>query len=133
MNAPVNQTIAACMPAFSDNKIWQMRLNNAKNFIQKYNFYDEYHKKQIPFQILNANKELQFAFLKGYNAADGLRSNPCVYEFKNFKTNSTTLAAGLIFVLKNVTVQNFKGNGVFLTHVDNFLLSHVQLVYLIYV
>ena len=29
------------------------------------------------------------------------------------------------FVLQNVTVQNFKGNGVFLVHVDHFLLSHV--------
>jgi parallel beta-helix repeat protein len=29
------------------------------------------------------------------------------------------------FVLKNVTVQNFEENGVYLSHVDNFLLSHV--------
>ena len=29
------------------------------------------------------------------------------------------------FVLKNVTVQNFKENGVYLSHVDHFLLSHV--------
>ncbi|MEO7394691.1 MAG: parallel beta-helix domain-containing protein [Chitinophagaceae bacterium] len=29
------------------------------------------------------------------------------------------------FVLKNVTVQNFEENGVFLVRVDNFLLSHV--------
>lgn len=29
------------------------------------------------------------------------------------------------FVLKNVTVQNFEENGVFLVHVDHFLLSHV--------
>ncbi len=29
------------------------------------------------------------------------------------------------FVLKNVTVQNFEENGVYLTHADNFLLSHV--------
>ena len=29
------------------------------------------------------------------------------------------------FVLKNVTVQNFKENGVYLFHVDHFLLSHV--------
>lgn len=29
------------------------------------------------------------------------------------------------FVLKNMTVQNFKENGVLLAHVDNFLLSHV--------
>ena len=33
--------------------------------------------------------------------------------------------AGDGFVLKNVTVSNFKKNGVLLQHVDNFLLSHV--------
>jgi parallel beta-helix repeat protein len=32
------------------------------------------------------------------------------------------------FVLKNVTVQNFKENGVFMTRVDNFLLSHVTAI-----
>jgi parallel beta-helix repeat protein len=33
--------------------------------------------------------------------------------------------AGDGFVLKNVTVRNFKENGVLLEHVDNFLLSHI--------
>ncbi len=99
-----------CASAFSDNMIWQLRLNNARSFIHKYSFYDEYRKKQIPFQILNAPSNLQMAFLKGYNAADGLKSNPCIYEFKNFKTNSTTLAAGLIFILKKVTNQNYNIN-----------------------
>lgn len=32
------------------------------------------------------------------------------------------------FVLKNITVQNFKENGVLLAHVDNFLLSHVATI-----
>ena len=32
------------------------------------------------------------------------------------------------FVLKNMTVQNFKENGVLLAHVDNFLLSHVATI-----
>jgi GDP-D-mannose dehydratase/DNA-binding transcriptional regulator WhiA len=96
--------------SFSDSMVWQVRLNNARLFIQKYRFYDEYHKKQVPFQILNAPKNIQLAFLKGYNAADGLKSNPCIYDFKNFKTNSTTLAAGLLFLLKNVTNQEYNIN-----------------------
>jgi len=37
----------------------------------------------------------------------------------------TVLDEGDGFVLKNVTVQNFEENGVFLAHVDHFLLSHV--------
>lgn len=32
------------------------------------------------------------------------------------------------FVLKNITVQNFKENGVLLAHADNFLLSHVATI-----
>jgi parallel beta-helix repeat protein len=36
--------------------------------------------------------------------------------------------AGDGFVLKNITVQNFEENGVYLTHVDNFKLSHVTAI-----
>ena len=36
--------------------------------------------------------------------------------------------AGDGFILKNVTVQNFRENGVLLTRVDNFLLSHVTAI-----
>jgi len=36
--------------------------------------------------------------------------------------------AGDGFVLKNVTVRNFEENGVYLTHVDNFQLSHVTAI-----
>ena len=36
--------------------------------------------------------------------------------------------AGDGFTLRNVTVQNFKENGVLLSHVDNFLLSHVAAI-----
>jgi parallel beta-helix repeat protein len=36
--------------------------------------------------------------------------------------------AGDGFILRNVIVQNFKENGVLLSHVDNFLLSHVTAI-----
>lgn len=93
-----------------NNLIWQVRLNNASAFINKYQFYDVFHKKSIPFQILNSDKTIQRAFLKGYNDADGLKSNPCKYELKNFKTNSSSLAAGLLFLLKNVSNQDYNIN-----------------------
>jgi parallel beta-helix repeat protein len=32
------------------------------------------------------------------------------------------------FVLKNVTIENFEENGVFMIHADNFLLSHVETI-----
>jgi GDP-D-mannose dehydratase len=93
-----------------ENKIWQLYLNNSNQWISQFDIYDEERKKRIPFQILNSDKNIQLAFLKGYNAADGMKSNPCKYEFKNFKTNSSTLAAGLLFLLKKVTHQDYNIN-----------------------
>src|SRR5205085_10892112 len=45
------------------------------------------------------------AFLKGYNRGDGLKANRCIYEFRNFKTNSATFAAGLLFLVDKTTGQ----------------------------
>ncbi|MBI2097311.1 MAG: GDP-mannose 4,6-dehydratase [Candidatus Sungbacteria bacterium] len=46
------------------------------------------------------------AFLRGYNLTDGLKKNPCTYEFKNFKTNSATLAMGLWYLVEKTTGQD---------------------------
>ena len=91
-------------------KIWQLRLNNATKWIDQFTIYTDDRKKRIPVQILNANHPIQQAFLEGYNHADGMKSNPCNYKFKNFKTNSATLAAGLIYLLKQVTDQDYNIN-----------------------
>jgi len=63
--------------------------------------------KKIPESILNTNNEIRKAFLKGYNRTDGLKSNRSTYEFKNFKTNSILLAQGLLFLVQQVTKQEF--------------------------
>lgn len=63
--------------------------------------------KKVPDRILNASKEIKLAFLIGYNMTDGLKSNKCTYEFKNFKTNSILLAQGLLFLIKQTTNQEF--------------------------
>lgn len=63
--------------------------------------------KKVPKQILNSSVEAQEAFLNGYNMADGLKSNPCTYKYKNFKTNSSQLAQGLLLLVSNVTGQDF--------------------------
>lgn len=63
--------------------------------------------KKVPIQILNSSVDCMEAFLIGYNACDGLKSNPCTYTFKNFKTNSATLAAGLLFLVSKVTGQKY--------------------------
>jgi GDPmannose 4,6-dehydratase len=51
--------------------------------------------KRIPRVILNADEAVWRAFLAGYNAADGLKAGNATYKYKNFKTNSPVLAAGL--------------------------------------
>ena len=90
--------------------IYQVYLSGFAGFFRKYKLYNEDKTKRVPYQILNCDGSLQVQFLKGYNQADGLKSNKCVYEFKNFKTNSATLAQGLIYLLKNNTQQNFNIN-----------------------
>ena len=66
--------------------------------------------KKVPDKILNADKDNQLAFLKGYNYTDGLKSNGCTYEFKNFKSNSNILLQGLLFLISQTTKQKFTLN-----------------------
>ena len=63
--------------------------------------------KKVPSKILNSSIDIMEAFLIGYNNCDGLKSNLCKYKFKNFKTNSPTLAAGLLFLVSKVTGQKY--------------------------
>lgn len=72
--------------------------------------YNSEGKKKIPLEILNSSKSIQQSFLNGYNCADGLKKSPCTYKYKNFKTNSMTLGQGLLFLIKNVTNQNYNLN-----------------------
>ena len=81
--------------------------NNEYGRYLRNQIYDKDGYKKIPERILNTNKENQLEFLRGYNLGDGLKSNPCVYEFKNFKTNSSILAQGLLFIVNNITNQNY--------------------------
>ncbi len=56
--------------------------------------------KRIPQRVLNAGPEARLAFLRGYNAGDGLQRAPIQYEFKGFKTASAPLAAGLYWLAR---------------------------------
>ncbi len=51
--------------------------------------------KRVPRVVLNADAAAWRAFLSGYNAGDGLKAGYGDREFKNFKTASPPLAAGL--------------------------------------
>ena len=93
-----------------DRDVVQLRFNGFSEWITQFQCYTEKRKKRVPKQILNATRDVQKAFLTGYNSADGLKKNPCVYTFKNFKTNSATLAQGLVFLLNATTEQMYNIN-----------------------
>jgi len=88
------------------SNIFCCRLLNNKDFTRN-EFYTESKHKRIPSWILNVSKEIQRQFLEGYNDADGLKSDKrkCIFKFRNFKTNSATLAFGLIYLVERVTGQ----------------------------
>ena len=56
--------------------------------------------KRVPKRILNAAPHLQEAFLAGYNLGDGLKAGHGIDPFKSFRTNSPTLAAGLVWLAR---------------------------------
>lgn len=92
---------------FSNNEIWQVNLNGNKELVRSLDIYDSFGNKRVPKYILNSLDEIKHEFLIGYNDADGLKKNPCNYIFKNFKTNSATLAMGLIYLVSDVTGQKY--------------------------
>jgi len=99
---------------FTKQNVGQVILRGSGlKWFSKFNIYTEergvfgHRYKRIPVQILNASPEIQRSFLEGYDLADGLKANKCKYLFKNFKTNSATLAAGLLFLVSKVTGQEY--------------------------
>lgn len=97
---------------FTGDVVGRLDLRNA-NKIEDYELYTilkdvfGHRYKKVPYQVLNASVDCMEAFLVGYNSCDGLKTNPCQYRFKNFKTNSASLAAGLLFLVSKVTKQRY--------------------------
>lgn len=89
----------------SQKNIYQLYLKGNTDIITQFELYNNDDTKRVPYQILNSTKENMISFLNGYNMADGLKSNKCVYNFRNFKTNSATLAQGLIYLISQTTKQ----------------------------
>jgi len=70
-------------------------------FVQK-EIYNEKLYKKIPKRLLNADKDVVLAFLRGYNSCDGLKAGRQKTEFKSFTTNSSVLAQGLWYLTEKV-------------------------------
>jgi len=94
-----------------DKVVGKLSLYGNRKWIAQFSLYNRERTefgdrtKRVPWQVLNSNPETMREFLRGYNMCDGLKSNPCIYEFRNFKTNSATLAAGLVFLVEKTTRQ----------------------------
>jgi hypothetical protein len=76
------------------NKNWQViednGLSKALNTFEKSNITarSRIEEKDLPEYILNTTIKNKLSFLEGYNKADGLKKNKCIYHFKNFKTKN---------------------------------------------
>ena len=81
-------------------------LAGGNDWLRKVDIYNNDRTKRVPKIILNSSSDIMLAFLRGYNATDGLKENLCTYEFKNFKTNSATLAMGLWYLIEKTTNQD---------------------------
>jgi GDPmannose 4,6-dehydratase len=66
--------------------------------------------KRVPRIVLNSTRTVWTSFLSGYNAGDGLQAGHGDREFKNFKTESPTLAAGLWWMASRVLDQKLTLN-----------------------
>jgi GDPmannose 4,6-dehydratase len=80
--------------------VTQLRLTGSGAYgrFLRESIYTRSGEKRIPMRVLNALPETRTAFLRGFNAGDGLRSTPCTYEFQGFKSSSAALAAGLYWL-----------------------------------
>jgi GDPmannose 4,6-dehydratase len=89
------------------NPVTQLRLTGASWFGHYLGeaMYTRNRLKRVPKRILNASEEIKLAFLRGYNAGDGLKSTPYTYEYQSFKTSSAPLAAGLYWLAQTVLRQ----------------------------
>jgi GDPmannose 4,6-dehydratase len=83
---------------------------NSNWYLKREDLYNEDKTKRVPWYILNAPINIKHNFLIGYNKADGLKASPGICLFKNFKTNSVTLACGLIYLLQETTQQEYNIN-----------------------
>ena len=111
--------------------VGQLLLIGGNAWLRSIDIYNQDRTKRVPRAILNSRAPVMLAFLQGYNTADGLKSNPCTYEFKNFKTNSPALAMGLWYLVDqtigqdiNLTVETKSDGRIFyslnlLSPVDN--------------
>jgi GDPmannose 4,6-dehydratase len=93
---------AGVRSGFSENRTSALELNGNRDFARllRGELYLKDGHKRVPKRILNAAPHLQEEFLAAYNIGDGLRAGHGIDRFKSFRTNSPTLAAGLVWLAR---------------------------------
>jgi GDPmannose 4,6-dehydratase len=83
-----------------DQEVIQLQLNGNCDYgcYIRNSLYTRSGDQRIPKRILNAGETERMAFLRGFNAGNGLKSTPCTDEFLGFCTTSATMAAGLYWL-----------------------------------
>jgi GDPmannose 4,6-dehydratase len=83
------------------SEVHYLNLNGASTYLARLvqECYTRERQKRVPARVLNASPDLWESFLRGYNIGDGLKAGGPTHEFKNFKTNSPTLALGLWWIV----------------------------------
>jgi len=86
-----------------ENKIFNLNLNGNSDYLKmlRDELYTEKGKCRIPKRVLNSNKDVALAFLRGFNLGDGTKSSNQKTEFSCFTTDSQTLASGLWFLVES--------------------------------
>jgi GDP-D-mannose dehydratase len=78
---------------------------------QRKDFYTTEGYKRIPWKILNSNSKIKLAFIHGYYESAGLQKGHSLsYEFKNVKSGSAVLIAGLVCLIYNLMKQEYNIN-----------------------
>lgn len=100
--------MSMCKSGFNGDDIPHLWMKGRKDLVKRSYIYNEDKTKRVPKAILNGDEVVQKAFLRGYYAADGLKAGcPAAFEFRSFKTNSATLAMGIIYLIHQVTGQEY--------------------------
>jgi GDPmannose 4,6-dehydratase len=97
---------------FTGEKIDGVRLCAEQSLLKYMHdvLYTGAKEKRVPHIVLNADPDAWLAFLSGYNDGDGLRAGHGQREFKNFKSSSQTLAAGLWWMASRILKQKLTLN-----------------------
>lgn len=91
----------------TEKTVGYIDLHGKQTSIRRRNIYNDDGTKRVPVEILRGSLEIKRAFLEGYYEADGLKAGYGTYKYKHFKTNSPTLALGLLVLIQEVTGQDF--------------------------